>query len=180
MQVRKDWLGTRSIGRNVVKACMLKLTWYVRVVENLLKGFQTIPNFVVKNASLNGTMQKSPVLAGLINYVNIVEKNIRDLVAQNTAVKNVNGTLHMPGKNFIVLKSIRPFWFKRKTFNITVEDQHEYYANGVLVANCARILYAGMADPKYKWVEPGKQRSGLVYKWGYRDHDGGPDSWMGV
>lgn len=34
-----------------------------------------------------------------------------------------------------------------RVFNLTVEDAHEYFANGILVANCDALRYCVMAIP---------------------------------
>ena len=108
-----------------------------------------------------------------VNIIDVQRANIiRDLEVNTllpTGPTN-HSTLYVDPGCVNLIQSFRNHRLEEKS-----EKEHACYKD---FSDCARILYAGMADPKYKWVEPGKQRSGLVYKWGYRDHDGGEDGWM--
>lgn len=36
-------------------------------------------------------------------------------------------------------------------YNLTVEGEHEYFANGILVANCDAALYSHRHSYQYRW-----------------------------
>ena len=41
-----------------------------------------------------------------------------------------------------VVSSFEPLPGKQPVYNLTVDGEHEYYANGVLVSNCDAVRYA--------------------------------------
>jgi hypothetical protein len=124
----QEELGTKNIGKNVVRACLLRL----------------------------------------IKFVKIVEKVISDKNVQNSVTLNVKPFGEITTKK-VVISRIKKLKKKQKTYNITVEDQHEYYANGILVANCIRILYAGLSE--YRWPSKPKPRPDQGYA--------GEGGWLG-
>ena len=144
-QAKRVDCGIKSIGRSAGKTCLLKLIKYVRIVGKIIKGKSAL-NFVVSDAKPSGltNLQRS-ILNAKYAGQNLKRERQKELehVQEN-----------------VVLSSARKLLLKRKTYNITVEDQHEYYANGILVANCLRIGYAGMST--VDWEGPGEQERSIM------------------
>ena len=58
------------------------------------------------------------------------------------------------------VRDVSPLGISAHVYNITVDDAHEYFANGVLVSNCDSSLYLirkmmPRYDPKESEPEPG-------------------------
>lgn len=83
------------------------------VVNYIKQNFQRGLGSVLMRANLNGDGKQDLMM--LLGSVKTAEKSLRpiDIPKQKLAAENV-----------------------QKVYNLTVEDQHEYYLEGVLVANC--------------------------------------------
>lgn len=87
---------------------------------------------------INNTHRKVSLVQKIQGYVLNVMKSIKQKLRwlQNTAQTNVvqDVVLESLGKKIQTTTL-------RRVYNITVEDNHEYFANGVLVANCDALSY---------------------------------------
>ncbi len=98
----------------------------VCVVKNLKlhfqKGLNTVPTSVAKRQDVIGKSIMSFVNA-LFARLNLALTNI----ARQKLVHSIVGQSSLPKSN---------------VYNLTVEDRHNYYANGILVSNCDSMAYA--------------------------------------
>ena len=136
-----------------------------RYYKTLIRLERKHPSGIVLKKELNGieSMQKnlSSDFFEIIEYADIVEKNtlqkyiIKD-IAQISARPQIEEkkaliilkrlvrcaeyilkTTSIQNEN-IVVKNVEK---KQKVYNLTIEDEHEYFANGILVKNCDCLRY---------------------------------------
>lgn len=107
---------------------MKKLMLNVNVVAKNLK-VNISPNFALENVSQN--IEEIPISIMKQGNVNIAEENsllintLKQHIAQRVVEENITGKQ----KGFQLV------------YNLTIEDEHEYYANGILVSNCDSLEY---------------------------------------
>lgn len=105
---------------------MKEALYVVNVVNNLLQNLKLEDYIVVQNVKIDSICEKIDCLEnGMkkenVNYV-IKNLNLINGIEQNVVVVNVQQLSEKKAK---------------LVYDITVEDQHEYFANGILVHNCS-------------------------------------------
>lgn len=114
----------------------LKNLFNANVVETYTKHTKGLTrNSARINANQSGEETKIKIMKQ--GYAKFAEKNLKH---QNTSGKNV--AVEIVLKDFKVLSRKR-----EETYNLMIDDIHEYFANGLLVSNCVdAIRYAVLAE----------------------------------
>ena len=103
-------------------------------MPSLLQGFGISPQNL--KSFING-LQKSlgKIDLGLKQIVNFVEVGIKPLflLALNSAILIAKWLLSVPDS---VVLEVKPLNIKSPVYDLTVEDKHQFIANGILVSNC--------------------------------------------
>lgn len=156
---RKGESGTDSKVLNARKSNHqnLKLNWCVlSVVKNFLhQATEEIKvNFVQKPVTQN--TDETTELMTKREFVQSVEKNIvstnflnKKLVVQENVVYAVCSTVEQR---------------KADVYNLTVDEEHEYFANGFLVHNCVDALSYGLLSRPFKPTKPEEIKHRERYK----------------
>jgi hypothetical protein len=136
----------------------------------VMKAVHGIANMLLKVASF----QKSK------SYVSVVAKSLSVKQGLNTALRHAclelvgtlastmyNGIVSCVEKYSLRVSTVKPYVVQpamqlsletSAVYNITVEDEHEYFANGILVSNCDALEYSAwrivLSDPDFRdlWV----------------------------
>lgn len=87
----------------------------------------------VAGATLSGNLQDAKLYANRVS-TNGQKKNVRNFVSASNAALSLN---HVPETIAVNVASTWRREAVRTVYCFTVEDEHEYFANGVLVHNCA-------------------------------------------
>ena len=137
----------QCISKSVLKTILNGLSYFTKTVLNPLK------NGINQMKVLNGINNMVSYLGLIENikylFAKFAKKNIKQdtLEYQNTAIKTVKLKHLEIGESYL-----------SNVYDIEVEDEHEYFANGVLVHNCIdAIRYAVMfqlVNPNIKRMTP--------------------------
>jgi PBSX family phage terminase large subunit len=103
-----------------------------------------------------------------LQRMNIIKDMEVNILLDTSATNHSN--LYIDPACVNLIQSMRNHRLEEKS-----EAEHPKYKD---MSDTLRIMYAGMADPKYKWAEPGKSHSPITYTFGRREREGGSDSWM--
>jgi hypothetical protein len=115
---------------------------------------------VAANSFATNTRRKSIAQENAQSLVRIFVRRLRRRVS--TAVK---GSRHMTGglSGALTVVDVQPTGRKEKVYNITVADTHEYFANGILVANCRYGCMSRPFTPPIPKVEPLRLLHDMTY-----------------
>lgn len=92
-----------------------------------------------------------------------VESTISNSFAHG--VKTHSSQTNMLNDNAVVCVAQDSLKQKEVVFNLTIEDDHEYFANGFLVANCDAFLYAWRCGWHYASIAPEKKTTLYSKEW---------------
>lgn len=89
-----------------------------------------IKGSALKNVTIDGNIHRQSLMSNL--YANVVERHLREtnMPSQNVVPKNVR--INCCGLTDVRTKGESYC----EVYDLTIEDEHEYFANGVLVHNC--------------------------------------------
>jgi len=136
-RAQRDWLGIRYMEskHGLVENPLIKSVLFV--VKKLKHGLRQGKDFALKHA-----LKRFPI------------KDIRLLLANAHCVLKNLSIISIGHKNVVpafvqtdIVKSV-------KTYNLTLDKENVYYANGVLVANCADALACTFAMPDMPASDP--------------------------
>lgn len=126
--------------QNIQKRC-----GYVKDLKKRCKSISGILENLRKNGTLlmreeSGTVNtaktRGKTRKHIRNIVKFVEKNMKHIFRNEV--------------DFAITIVKRKHYGKKDVYNLTVEKEHNYYANGILVANCDAIRYAFNGEQKSK------------------------------
>jgi len=139
---------TKTKTEEIIDSLILSLKQYQNICLNILKkggAEKNIEKEVYKISEILTTLQKlgtlqKKVKSGIHNTEKMcgkTERNIKRYV--KSVVKNMKHII-LVDQNFVIRIVEQSFIGEEINFNITVESEHNYYANGILVKNCMDSL----------------------------------------
>jgi phage terminase large subunit len=154
-------LGLKDIKDIKIGDLVLTRKGFKSVIDSQCTGIQETNKYNINNNIIEATFNhKVKTTYG--------EKNISDL--------KVGDKLWFQQQNFQQTNIIKPFIvqkvvqyqvigkpIKQRVYNITVEDDHEYFANNILVSNCDAMRYS-IHDHLYGHKPRAYAASGLLHK----------------
>jgi phage terminase large subunit-like protein len=126
--LKREELGIVNKQRNAIKT------------ENLLVKFVNIVKKNLKLWTLEKKLDFAVVNVGLTQEETVALMTKQELVptvVKNSLVINMQGTDFVP----VVVANLKPRSRPQPVYNLTVAEEHEYFANGVLVKNCDALRY---------------------------------------
>ena len=148
---------------------MAKKTIFTYIVNPISKNLHVrrAVNFI-KHSILDLTAGVLKNVVELIKINKLWLKKCAFFVAHLLRTINIGVQKHAPKYVGVVSKELLND--KRPVYNLSVEDEHEYYANGVLVSNCdwnnlskIKVLDSETNEVKgYKWVRNGRDHRALA------------------
>lgn len=118
---QKVLLGILNMVRKYFLTCHIR-NMYVNNVEHPIKAktLKQEQNSVLINASQHG--EENQKLMMLLKYVNVVGNHFRVINTTNS--------------NFVPITALYHNVRKTDVYDLNIEDEHEFFANGILVHNC--------------------------------------------
>ena len=126
IKANKVLSGIKNMLKNKISEYLICQKKYVTAVENNSNQKSITKDFALTNAKVLGEENKD--LKILLKIANGVEKNsqVINMLSKNVVVGNV--------------VAITKEHIADKVYDLTVEDCHEFFANGILVHNCVDAL----------------------------------------
>lgn len=160
----KQWIQKRMHGfmmilsvKKLLKSVLIKLgTWLNLGIHQRLDG-SGILNTLRNKFMFADPLKQTLIMPETEDSLDLMMK----LGAASSVSKSIEPT-NTPNKNaavYLVQRKIGDQ--KRSVFNLTVADDHEYFANGILVSNCDAMLYGWfngyhfLSTPAKKALMPG-------------------------
>ena len=116
---------------NLIQRC-------VNGAERNLSRLMFIRDSATKNAITNGSTNLQTI--SLMGYAKCVGKNLRETNILNKRLAQQNARI-----NYCGIKDIKTISEREEVvYDLSIEDTHEYFANGVLVHNCDPTVFIGV------------------------------------
>lgn len=132
MEVKRVESGTPSIGGIIWQNSLSQLRKSVNVVENLLMMYPHINKLNFVAMPVNHSHE------GIQNKI-MLQKNVSFAQKNSVPINTVNKDF---AQRAVVLSIAGKEEGLQKVYDLTVENEHEYFANGLLVHNCDAVRYA--------------------------------------
>lgn len=135
-EVKTGWLGIRS----TLKTLTLDVLRLKKYVFNVAKNILGIKTLYTAQTNVRANTGETPRLMIKNMYVNSARRYIKEVNTPNRGSVQEAAHLVITGN----------YKGKQKVYNISVEGDHEYIANNILVSNCDTMRYAVFSDYLYR------------------------------
>jgi intein/homing endonuclease len=154
---RKQWLSHRNMQKNGIIPRKEE-----HGMVNMQKNNTRIESLYQKFVNIVGKPMKLWIIQILQNFVVInVDPMLEEkagLIMKSDYVNDAG--VHLPptstlGSDFVpvVVENVKTLPYSQPVYNITVDEEHEYFANGVLVSNCDAMRYLCYGE-RYMSLKP--------------------------
>lgn len=114
--------------------------------------------------SLNLLYKKQGLVQTPVSQHFVVKRVLTILQRFVLSVKNLLKVINMLKQRCVHISAVASYSRKQDVYNLTVNNTHNYFANGILVANCDSTRYALLSYPDEESIMPKEDKKDWEYK----------------